>query len=133
MSVFETCSAGARPKTMPVARQTAAKNAKTLPSMRELEVERPADVLRRGIEPADADDREQPARARRRWPASSTLSTSSCRTMRQRVAPSETRIAISRARAVARQQQVGDVGARDEQHEADGAHQREKHQPDRPP
>ena len=33
---------------------------------------------------------------------SSTLSTSSCRTMRQRVAPSETRTDISRARAAER-------------------------------
>ena len=32
-SVFDTCSAGARPKTMPVPRQTAAKNAKTCASI----------------------------------------------------------------------------------------------------
>jgi hypothetical protein len=33
MSVREMCSAGARPKMIPVARQTVAKNAKTLPSI----------------------------------------------------------------------------------------------------
>ena len=32
-SVFDTCSAGARPKTTPVPRQIAARNAKTLPSI----------------------------------------------------------------------------------------------------
>ena len=32
-SVFETCSAGARPKITPVPRQTAARKANTLPSI----------------------------------------------------------------------------------------------------
>ena len=64
--------------------------------------------------------------------ASSTLSTSSCRTMRQRVAPSETRTGdFARAMRRPRQQQVGDVGAGDQQHEPDRAHQRQEHRPDR--
>jgi hypothetical protein len=42
--------------------------------------------------------------------------------MRVREAPSDTRTEISRAR----EQQVGDVGARDEQHERDGAHERQE-------
>jgi hypothetical protein len=64
--------------------------------------------------------------------ASSTLSTSSCRTIRRRVAPSDTRTEISRDRFADRaSRQVCDVRARDEQDETDRAHQREKHQPDR--
>ena len=53
---------------------------------------------------------------------STTLSVSSWRTMRPREPPMAARIAISRRRPVARdEQQVRDVGARDQQHEADGA------------
>ena len=59
--------------------------------------------------------------------ASSTLSVSNCRMMRIRSAPSARRTAISRAASRrARQQQVGDVDARDEQHEADRALQHEQ-------
>ena len=47
---------------------------------------------------------------------SSTLSVSSCRTSRPRLAPSASRTASSRRRAAPRQQQVGDVRARDQQH-----------------
>ena len=55
--------------------------------------------------------------------ASTRLSVSSCRTMRQRLAPSAARTAISRCRAsAARQQQVRDVRARDQQHERDRRH-----------
>ena len=38
---------------------------------------------------------------------------------------------LARPRRRARQQQVGDVGARDQQHEADRAHQRQEHDADR--
>jgi hypothetical protein len=58
------------------------------------------------------------------------LSVSSCRTMRMRSAPSARRTAISPLRPDgARQQQVGDVHAGDEQHERDGALQHEQRRP----
>ena len=54
--------------------------------------------------------------------ASSVLSVSICRTRRPRLAPSARRTAVSRCRAGgARQQQAGDVRARDQQHDADDA------------
>ena len=50
--------------------------------------------------------------------ASSALSVSSCRTSRRRLAPSVRRTAVSRWRpGGARQQQVADIGARDQQHD----------------
>ena len=56
--------------------------------------------------------------------ASTTLSVSSCRTSRRREAPSAARIATSRSRvATARQHQVGHVGAGDQQHQPDRAHE----------
>ena len=52
------------------------------------------------------------------------LSISSCRISRPRLAPSDRRTAIScSTRRRARQQQVGDVRARDQQHETDDHHQ----------
>ena len=62
---------------------------------------------------------------------STTLSVSSCRMMRPRRAPMAARMAISRLRPVARdEQQVRDVRARDQQHEADGAGQDEQRRAD---
>ncbi len=62
---------------------------------------------------------EQSGRRRRR-PRASMLSVSSCRTTRMRPAPSASRVAISlRRRRGARQQQPRDVGAGDQQHDAD--------------
>ena len=101
-SVFETCSAGARPKTMPVPRQMAARNASTTPSI--------VNFIQYGL-PTSAVSRASKRRTPRiesprpRTPltiASRTLSTSSWRTMRQRLAPSDTRTAISRVRCVER-------------------------------
>ncbi len=62
-----------------------------------------------------------------------TLSTSSCRTTRQRLAPSaRADRRLARALNRARQQQVRDVRARDQQDEADGAEQRVQDHADRP-
>ena len=58
---------------------------------------------------------------------STRLSTSSCRTSRPRDAPSDSRTAISFCRMKrARDQQVRDVGAGDQQHQADHAHQHDQ-------
>ena len=62
--------------------------------------------------------------------ASSTLSVSSCRTSRPGAAPSAARIAISPSRGAAREQQVGHVDARDDQHEHDRAEHGEQRRPD---
>ena len=69
--------------------------------------------------PLQADRRDSSSPTAPPANASSRLSVSNCRTMRQRLAPSAARTAIFvLARERARQQQVGDVGARDQQHEA---------------
>ena len=58
---------------------------------------------------------------------STTLSTSICLMMRPRPLPTAARTAISRPRSVAlTQQQVRDVGARDQQHEPDGTNESEQ-------
>ena len=86
---------------MPVTRHTAAKNATTVPSIE--------NTIQYGLPMSAvlASNHRTPAYARPRpatpaTNASSTLSTSSCRTMRHRVAPIETRTAISRERSAAR-------------------------------
>ncbi len=62
---------------------------------------------------------------------SNRLSVRSCRTSRRRPAPSAARIANSRCRAEARrQQQVRDVGARDQKHHAHGREQDPEHRPE---
>ena len=59
------------------------------------------------------------------------LSVSSWRAMRARLAPIAARTAISRdLPGGARQQQVGDIGARDEQHAGDRPEQHQQRQPD---
>ena len=71
--------------------------------------------------------RPAPARPGRRRTTATRLSTSSCRTSRPRDAPSDSRTAISFCRMKRPgDQQIGDVGARDEQHEADHAHQHDE-------
>ncbi len=61
---------------------------------------------------------------------STRLSVSSWRMMRRRPAPSAERTASSRVRTRgARQQQVGDVGAADQQHESDDAEKQHRRQP----
>ena len=99
--VFEMCSAGARPKTTPVARQTSAKNANTPPSiLNSMKYGLPTSWVaasNRLIPTMDSANPKTPLMS-----ASRTLSTSSCRTIRQRVAPSDTRTLISRDRPVAR-------------------------------
>ena len=101
-SVFETCSAGARPNRMPVPTQTAPKNAMTSGSI--------VNVIQYGLPSAglliDASNNLTPTidSPRPTTPLtadSSRLSTSSCRTIRQRAAPSDTRTAISRDRCAA--------------------------------
>ena len=69
---------------------------------RELDPVRFPDVGRREVEQLDRRPPPAPARSSPPISESSTLSTSSCRTMRQRVAPSDTRTDISRARAAER-------------------------------
>ena len=77
-------------------------------------------------ERVDAPAREQQA-DRAAGHGDDPLSVRSCWTIAPRLAPSAVRSAISLRRdRRARQQQVGDVRARDQQHEADGAEQHEQ-------
>ena len=63
--------------------------------------------------------------------ASSTLSISSCRTMRQRVAPIDTRTAISRERCAERaSRRLATLAQAISSTNADRAHQRQEHRPD---
>ena len=98
---------------------------------RELDPVRLADVLAR-VEQPDARERPARGRARRRSAASSRLSISSCRTMRQRVAPSDTRTDISRARFAARaNSRLATLAHAISSTNADRAQQREKDHADR--
>ena len=115
-------------RSMPVARQMAARKAKTTPSI--------VNCIQYGLPTSataasnsrDADDaRAEPEHAADAAPAAGSRPAAAARCA-SALAPSATRTAISRARVRgARQQQVGDVGAGDQQHEADGAHQRQEH------
>ena len=97
ISVFETCSAGARPKMNAVPRQIAARNANTMPSSVNLiQYGFPTSATAASKSRMPMIDNPNPSTPLRI--ASRTLSTSSCRTMRNRVAPSEMRTEISRAR-----------------------------------
>ena len=119
----------------PVRRRTAGRSAATARARTAAppvdgEVERDRQRAgRRRRRPERLDDAPREAQAGRTADdASSTLSVSSCRTMRQRLAPSARRIAISRRRAAAlREQQVGDVRAGDQQHRADDAAEQRRH------
>ena len=100
--VLEICSAGARPKMIPVSTQSPARNRKTRVSIvNRIQYGLPTSwVARSNIRTPMIES------ARPRTPPSnprSTASTSSWRTMRQRDAPSARRTAISRARCAARE------------------------------
>ncbi len=95
--VFDTCIAGASPKTMPVARQIAAKYPNTARSRSktiQYGFPTPATAASNSRTPTEVSP--NPSRPPRQ--ASMTLSMSSCRTIRPRLAPSAVRTAISRAR-----------------------------------
>ena len=62
----------------------------------------------------------------------STLSVSNCCAMRPRPAPSAERTDSSRWRGAARELEIGDIGARDEQHEPDGRKDNEDRRARRP-
>ena len=114
--------AGARPKSAVVIAATAASR----PSRRTSILRRQYGNIgrTRAIETFRASHEHATARTQA-TSASSRLSINSCRTIRQRVAPSAKRIAISRDRyARTRQQEIRQIGGRDEQDE-DGGEQRE--------
>ena len=115
--------AGAAPKTMPVTSARPNANASTSGDGRV--------SIGRNVAPANASassSRAAPiATTRPAMPpatASSTLSTSACVTICRRDAPIASRTAVCPRRATrAREQQVGDVGAGDQQHQPADAEQ----------
>ena len=100
----EVCSAGMRPNRRPVSSATRMVNARTRQSMPTSEPSAPTRgrlavlTLSRARIPTTPATEPTAAPARE----SSTLSVSSCRTMRARPAPMATRMAISRRRPMAR-------------------------------
>ena len=130
--VFDTCSAGARPKMMPVARRDGGEEREDGAVHPEVHVVRLADVLRRGIEQVDADDRQREAEdaadQRQQHALDEQLADDAPARRAERHADAD----LARAVRGAREQQVGDVRARDQQHERDRAHQRPEHDPDLP-
>ena len=128
-STLDAWNAGNAPKTMPQTAAAASANSSAAPSR--LHVGDPRRALGR-----DRDQRAQQP-ARRPTPSTpptaemSVLSTSICASSRsasaaERGADGE----LVLPRRAARDQQVGDVDARDEQQEADRAEQREQREPD---
>ena len=121
MSGFEACHAGSTPKITPVTSARANENSSTRTSSPMAST--PTTDSRSGITAGNALSKAQPTTSPARPPTTARLmlSTSVCETMRLREAPSAERTAISRRRGRgARDQQVGDVDARDQQHEANG-------------
>ena len=117
--------AGIRPKSRPAATDTASENASTRPSTAISRSARQAAQRRRGeVHAPEREQHAEPAAGQRRAPGSRCTSSASDPSGWRR-APART--AASCERAVARdQQQVGDVGAGDQQHEADRAHQHQQ-------
>ena len=128
--VFETCSAGARPKRIPVATQTIAKKPNTRASM--------SNVIQYGRPTFwDSPSNHRMPRYPRPSPAmplmqgeqhalDEQLPDDPPPARAERDADGDFARPVGRAR----QQQVGDVGAGDEQHERDRAHQRPEHRLD---
>ena len=100
-SGFDACNAGARPNTTPVIRETASVKTNTRQSIVRLsQTGRPRSGTNETSVPAVHN-----AKSRPHAPPSSAsikLSVNNCRTKRRRLAPSASRIPISRRRAVAR-------------------------------
>ena len=117
--------AGASPKSTPARMETTRVKSMTVPSI-------PISSDRGRLRTSAATSARTPAYASSRPttpPArlTSTLSVMSCWSSRSRVAPSAVRTAISFERVGrAGQEQVGDVGAGDEEHEADRAQQHQQ-------
>ena len=133
--VFDTCSAGARPKRMPVSDADAGEEAEDGAVHRELDPVGLSDVHGdRAVEQADAAERQQqPERAAdaRRAGCSRRAAVGSPATASRRARCER---AISRERCAARdEQQVRDVRAGDEQDEADRAHHGQEDLPIGPP
>ena len=134
-SAREPCSAGIRPKRMPVPSDTASVKREHAPVDADQRAVL-ADARQAGgvdrQQRADADDAEQRARATPPAIDSTTLSVSSWRMMpaaagADRGADGD----LALAAGGAHEQQVGDVGAGDQQHEADRADQHEQRRPRR--
>ena len=122
-------SAGVRPKMRPVTTDTPKVNASTVPSrlMASSRGMLPGLTVRTTYSAAFAMSRPAAPPSR----PSSRLSVRSCRTSRCHPAPSAVRTAISFCRLVgARQQQVGDVCASNQQHQRHRAEQHQQGAPD---
>ena len=127
----EICKAGTSPNRTPVKTDTAAANARMRPSNKPSRLR--CSTGRRGSSAGATANRPWRPMAPRKTPAtppataSSRLSVSNCRRITPRLAPSAMRRAISLVRPAARgQQKVGDVGAGDQQDEADSAQEDEQ-------
>ena len=117
--------AGTRPNTIAVAIDTPAAKRSTVPSMRISAARGVKRAVKATSSPRVSDASSRPSAPPRS--ASSVLSVSSWRAMRARPAPSAARIASSRAAAdEARQREVRDVRAHEQQHEAGGAEQHQQ-------
>ena len=126
-SVFETCSAGASPKMMPVPRQIAARNAITRPSIVNwIQYGLPTSCVAASNSRMPTNDSARPEHTgdeRQEDALHQQLPHQAPARRANRHAHGD----LTRALRRARQQQVGDVGAGDQEHEADRAHQRQEH------
>ena len=128
--VLETCSAGASPNTMPVARQITAKYPNTAKSrLKTIQYGLPtsATAASNNRTPTAVEAQpEQPAKARQHDALDEELPHDSSAARAERRAHGH----LARPVRGARQQQVGHVRARNQQDESDRAEQRQEHQAD---
>ena len=127
-SVFDTCSAGARPKTNAVAMHTPARKTMTIGSMvKVIQYRLPLVGQHRIEDPDPAQRQQQPEDAadhRQQNAFDQQLTDDPPAAGAERDADGN----LARAPRRPREQQVGDVGAGNQQHEADRAHQRPEDQ-----
>ena len=128
--VLDTCSAGARPKMIPVSRHTARKNAMVRQSISNtIQYGLPAFAVcasNQRIPKTDRSRAERSGETRQQHRFDEELPDDMPSAGAERDADAD----LVRAMCGAREQQVGDVRARDQQHEADRAHQRPEQQPE---
>ena len=128
----DTCSAGASPKRMPVSSDERRGEREDRPVDADARAAAAGSMGLSGTQAVDAPDRDETGRARRRPRRAARSRSAAGAPAAPRPAPSARADGdLALPRGGAREQQVGDVGAGDQQHEADGGQQRQERRPRR--
>ena len=126
--VVDVCSAGISPKIRPVARHTTRKNVNVRQSIENTIQMRDADVLRFEAEPPNPDDRQQQPDDAGNHRQENALDEQLTDDLPAACANGDAHAHLTRSSSCLGQEEVGDVRARDQQHEPDGTEQRPEEQ-----